>query len=86
MYQYSWSFAEIFPRGGGSVDILLIIFRMDFRKKLYPFYTTKKIADVTEKITKCASLAAIARYIAIIYTAGHLQIFNAVSFFKQALS
>ena len=28
-------------RRGGNVDLLLIIYRLDFHKTLYPFYTTK---------------------------------------------
>jgi len=51
---------------------------------IYAFYTTKKIPHVTVKITKNASLAAIARYISIttIYT-GYLQVFNAGHFFSS---
>jgi len=50
-----------------------------------PFYTTKEMPRVTVKITKNASLAAIARCIGIttIYTVGYLQIFNTGNFFSS---
>jgi len=59
--------------------------QMDVHKTLYPFYTTKKIPNVTVTITKNASLVAIARYISIMtsYTVGYLQIFNAGHFFSS---
>jgi len=58
----------------------------DVHKTLYPFYTTKKMPNVTVTITKKnASLAAIGRYINIttIYTVGYLHIFNAGHFFSS---
>jgi len=59
--------------------------QMDVHKMLYPFYTTKKMSRVTVKITKKASLPAIASYISIttIYTVGYLLIFNAGHFFSS---
>ena len=55
----------------------------DVRETLYPFYTKKKMPHVTLTITKKPSLAAIARYITKIYTAGCLQIFNVGHFFSS---
>jgi len=41
--------------------------QFDVHKILYSFYSTKKIYHVTATVKKCASLAAIARCITIIY-------------------
>jgi len=56
---------------------------MDLHKTHYPSYTTKKILHVTVIIKKCASLAALARYITLICTVVYLGIFNAWYFFSR---
>jgi len=49
--------------------------QIDFHQTHNPFYTTKKM--LWKHSQKCASLAAITKYIAIIYTIGCLPIFQA---------
>jgi len=72
---------SICARRGNIADDAM---QMNVNKSLYP-YTTKEIPHVTVTITKNASLAAIARHISTttIYTAGHLQKFNAGHFFSS---
>jgi len=52
-----------FSREEGNLDVLIILFRlpasdvamqMDFHKKLYTFYTTKKMLHVTGTVSKIA--------------------------------
>ena len=57
--------------------------QMEVHETLYLFYRTSKGPIVSATITKCALLAAIARYITIIYTTGYLQIFKAGYFFSR---
>jgi len=56
--------------------------QMDVYETLCSFYS-KKIPRVTATVKKCASLAAIARYITIIYTIAYMQIFKAGHFFTK---
>jgi len=56
--------------------------QMDVHKSLYPLYSTRKYPVAGQQSQKCASLAAIARSIKIIYT-GYLQIFKAGYFFSK---
>ena len=63
---------------GANVEILLIILKMltmqcklTFTKRFALFYTTK-CTTLRQHLEKCASLAAIARYITIICTGGYL--------------
>jgi len=60
---------------------------MDVHKTLNPFYTTEKMSYVMATVAKkCAVLAAIARYIMIIFTKGYLQVFKQGTFFTEVLT
>ena len=52
-------------------------------KMLYLFYTTMKMSHVTPTVTKIRFLAALARYITIIYTIANLPIFQTGCFSKH---
>ena len=86
---FLWASAVIFP--GGNVDILLILFRLltmqckrtftkrftlSSQKEIVPFYSNSN--------KNFASLAAIARYIAISHKRDYLQILSRVLFYKEA--
>jgi len=61
--------------------------QMDVHKTVYPFYTTMNMPHVMAIVAKrCASLAAIARYIMIIFTIGYLQIFKTRYFFHRSIA
>ena len=88
---WTWATAEIFPRGG-NVNILLLLARLLTMQCECMF--TKRFTISTRQHHKnthvttiysqnCASLAAITRYITIIFTIGYLQIFKEWYFFSQ---
>jgi len=74
---------------GGNVDILLIPCRfltMQSKwvlKNAIPFLLHKENDPCYGNSQKCASLAEIVRYIAIIHTIAYLQIFKAGHFFTK---
>jgi len=60
---------------------------MDVHKTLYPFYTTKKMPHgYGNSRKKSASLAAVVRYIMIIFTIGYLQIFKIEYFSHRSIA
>ena len=90
-YSLAWASAEIFP--GEQRQHVAILSQVDddaikiyVRETLYPYYTTtpqRNCPMLQQRSQKCTLLAAMTRYIPIIFTIGYLHIFKAGHLFLQ---